>query len=491
MAFGFSPKYTENFPLDGLSKERFLTLAVEAVKVLGWEVSYVSENGMIAYTPYSWRSYSEEFKISISEESVTLKSECTGSQMADMGKNKKNIAAFREAFEEAKSLLTNEQLEEKSQILRTALAAREDPEDRLDETPLSVKAKMSSAFSIFKPTEGYFVTPVIIILNIIVFIAMISNGVNVFLPESESLITWGGNLKPLTLNGEWWRVVTCCFVHIGLLHLLFNMYALIYIGSLLEPYLGKTRFASAYMLTGVFSSITSLWWHDELVVSAGASGAIFGMYGIFLAMLTTNLIEKSARKALLTSIGIFVAYNLMNGMKGGIDNAAHIGGLLSGIVIGYAYVPGIKKTDSAGLKFGMVALLTVVILTVSVWGLRSMPNYLQQHDEAMEKFIDNERLALQIYELPAETTKDEVLTKIKGMGIYYWNENIKLINELQKLELPEAIRKKNTLLIRYCELRINAYNLIYKGVEEDTEKYRDSITYYDNKINGLLESTDQ
>ena len=67
------------------------------------------------------------------------------------------------------------------------------------------------------------------------------------------------------------------------------------------------------------------------------------MYGVFLAMLTTNFIEKTTRKALLTSIGVFVGYNLLNGMKDGIDNAAHIGGLMAGLVIGFAFVPSLKN----------------------------------------------------------------------------------------------------------------------------------------------------
>jgi len=102
-----------------------------------------------------------------------------------------------------------------------------------------------------------------------------------------------------------------------------NMYALLYISLLLEPHLGRTRFLTVYLLTGLTASLASLWWHN-LTISAGASGAIFGMYGVFLSMHTTNLIEKSARKALLTSIAVFVGYNILNGLKpnSGIDNAA-------------------------------------------------------------------------------------------------------------------------------------------------------------------------
>jgi len=159
---------------------------------------------------------------------------------------------------------------------------------------------------------------------------MIISGVHFFMPENQSLLDWGANFKPLTLAGQWWRLFTAIFLHIGIFHLLFNMYALFYIGLLLEPYLGKARFLAAYLISGIAASITSLWWND-LIISAGASGAIFGMYGVFLSLLSTNLLDKSVKKALLTSIAIFVVYNLLNGLKqgSGIDNAAHIGGLVS------------------------------------------------------------------------------------------------------------------------------------------------------------------
>src|SRR5690606_15299403 len=93
--------------------------------------------------------------------------------------------------------------------------------------------------------------------------------------------------------------------------------------------------------------------------------AIFGMYGVFLAMLTSDLIEKTARKALLTSIAVFVGYSLLYGLKGGIDNAAHIGGLLCGLLIGYAFIPSLKKPEENKLKFGTIGLTAVLILASS------------------------------------------------------------------------------------------------------------------------------
>ena len=144
------------------------------------------------------------------------------------------------------------------------------------------------------------------------------NGVSLIEPTGISLIKWGADYGPLTLTGDWWRTITCNFIHIGIMHLLMNMYALLYIGLFLEKIIGSRRLITAYFLTGLFSALLSLTVHPE-TISAGASGSIFGLYGIFLS-------------------NFFVVYNLLLGAKEeGIDNAAHIGGLVSGIVLGIMY----------------------------------------------------------------------------------------------------------------------------------------------------------
>ena len=263
------------------------------------------------------------------------------------------------------------------------------------------------------------------------------------------------------------------------------MYALLYIGLLLEPYLGKTRFISAYILTGIVASVASLWWHD-FTVSAGASGAIFGMYGIFLAMLTTNLIEKTARQSLLASIAVFVGFNLINGLKGGIDNAAHIGGLLSGMVIGYAFIPSLKKPDTTNLKLSTIGLLAVLVLSTSFIVYKKIPNDIGKYDAKIKKFSSLEEMALEFYNLPKDAPKDDKLYELKERGLYYWEKNITLIDSLNKLELPLELRTRNRLLKEYCELRIKSYGLIYKAVSEDTDKYKDQTNDFDKQIETVI-----
>lgn len=479
MAVGFTPKHIEDFPLNDLTQQQFLVLANETAMKIGWKVGYISNNGLIAYTDNGMFSWNAEIKIKIENGIANIQSASTGNEMMDWGKNKKNVAKFISNFKELKPTLTKEQLDTKYQELKEQLVSQE--EDILKLPPATTTEQIKDFFSIFNPTQGFFITPILLDLNIIIFILMAISGVNIILPDNESLLNWGANFRPMTLEGQWWRLLTNCFLHIGIFHLLMNMYALLYIGVLLEPLLGRTRFISAYILTGITASVASLWWHD-LTISAGASGAIFGMYGVFLAMLTTNLIEKTARKSLLTSIAIFVGYNLIYGLKGGIDNAAHIGGLLSGLVIGYAFVPSLKKFDNSTLKFSIIGTLTTILLVVSFFVYKTLPNDIGKYEEKMKEFVSMESMALEVYNLPPNTPKEKLLSELKDRGLYYWNENISLIESFKKLDLPLPIRERNEKLKEYCELRIMSYELIYKAIEEDTDKYRTQIEDYNRQI---------
>jgi rhomboid protease GluP len=483
MAVGFTPKHIEDFPLNDLTPQQFLVLAVEAATKINWKVGYLSDNGLIAYTDNGMFSWNAEIKIKMENGIASIQSASTGNEIIDWGKNKKNVINFITNLEELKRSIPVEELVIKYQKLSEQLVSEE--EDILKLPPATTTEQINGFFSIFKPVKGFFITPILLDLNILIFALMVITGVNIMLPDNESLLNWGANFRPMTLEGEWWRLITCCFLHIGIFHLLMNMYALLYIGVLLEPLLGRTRFISAYLLTGITASIASLWWHD-LTISAGASGAVFGMYGVFLALLTTNLIEKTARQTFLTSIVVFVGYNLINGLRDGIDNAAHIGGLLSGLLIGFILIPSLKKTNDDKLKYGTIAVISLLILVSSFVVYQRIPNDIGQYDAKIQKFFSMEELALEVYNFPPDTPNDKLLYSIKDIGIYYWNENIKLIDSFEDLNLPSEIRVRNRILKEYCELRIKCYELLYKAISENTEQYQQQIEDYNLQIEAKI-----
>ena len=193
-----------------------------------------------------------------------------------------------------------------------------------------------------KPREGYYVTPILIYSNLGIYILMTVLGLGFISFKGQDLLNWGANYGPLTKGGDWWRLLTSTFLHGGLMHVLANMYGLLFVGIFLEPILGKSKFILTYLLTGLLASIASIWWYDA-TISVGASGAIFGLYGLFLAFMLTKVFPKEFGKAFLLSTIIFVGYNLLMGLVGGIDNAAHVGGLLSGFVVGLILYPTIKN----------------------------------------------------------------------------------------------------------------------------------------------------
>ena len=341
------PSYNDKLHLPGLSKTEILILALEASQKLEWNIEEVTPEGARFEVPFNMYSHGEEITFTIepgNDGEVAVRSQSSSVQFVDYGKNRKNIQKLRETMEEIKTSLTPEELAQKAKDFEEEC---DRPLTEEEKAYLEEEKKRNSFWSFFIPRKGFMATPILIDLNLLVFIVMIASGVGIMSPSTLSLLKWGADFGPLTLTGDWWRAVTCNFIHIGAFHLLMNMYAFMYVGLLLEDLIGSRRMFMSYLLTGLCSAVFSLYMHGE-TISAGASGAIFGLYGIFLAFLFFHRIAKEQRKALLTSILIFVGYNLVYGMKAGIDNAAHIGGLLSGFLLGIIYVCSYKfeKADA-------------------------------------------------------------------------------------------------------------------------------------------------
>jgi len=195
--------------------------------------------------------------------------------------------------------------------------------------------------NLFTMRRAYWLTPAIIYINAAIFLLTVAYTQSLMWFPARALVELGANFGPLTLDGQWWRLLTSVFLHGGLLHLVFNAIVLANIGIFLEPLLGRVSFIIVYLLTGLLASTASLVFNDN-VVSVGASGAIFGMYGFFLALLTTNLFKPDFRSMFLKNTLGFVGLNIAIGFFGPIDNAAHIGGLVSGFVLGYVWLPYVR-----------------------------------------------------------------------------------------------------------------------------------------------------
>ena len=349
-----------------------------------------------------------------------------------------------------------------------------------------------------------FVTYVIMGINILMFILMAMNGAGIIDANSMVHINWGSNYTPLTLGGEWWRLLTNVFIHFGIIHLAINMYCLYTVGIYLEPMLGKQKYIIAYLCTGVLASITSLWWHKDGVNSAGASGAIFGLYGLFLVMLTTKIIPKQVRQPLLQSIAIFVIFNLIYGMKGGVDNSAHVGGLVSGFVIGYIYVYALKKERQDLKKVWLLPIIIGTTIICSYLYLDKNKVSAAEHNKALaevkeatykdqEKFEDKYNLFIELQDkalavISDSTLKEEnYLQHLNETAMPQWVKAEELAKEMKTMDVSDSMKQKAVHIMTYIQLRKEELGIRKEMIANKSEALH--IKLYDiiNRINEEVE----
>jgi len=219
-------------------------------------------------------------------------------------------------------------------------------------------------------------THIIVGINVLVFVAMVATGSSFINPSREQLLRWGANWGPLSLGTQPWRILTSNYVHIGIIHIAFNMWCLWNLGQLAERVLGRMNYVILYTLCGISGSLASLWWHP-LSVGAGASGAIFGLAGASIAVFYMGHlpIPKAAIQGTTRSLLTFVGYNLLFGLSPGIDNSAHIGGLVSGFAMGAVLSKHILVAPEARRTWARVTwiVMALVLFMADGWLRRLSP----------------------------------------------------------------------------------------------------------------------
>lgn len=220
----------------------------------------------------------------------------------------------------------------------------------MTDTAASIEAAPSASPS-QKAAAGFYlklaqphVTYTLIALNLLVFIGMIVYGIRIFDtwrgPEDmRVLVAMGAKVNDFILEGETWRLLTATFLHIGAIHLLFNLYALYAFGPMVEGYFGHARFLAIYVIAGLLGSIASFAFSSA--VSAGASGAVFGLAGaiiIYFLRYRDNFGQRG--RAILQNMLMVIGINLVFGLSmPGIDNWGHIGGLVGGAIAAWGLLP--------------------------------------------------------------------------------------------------------------------------------------------------------
>jgi rhomboid protease GluP len=277
------------------------------------------------------------------------------------------------------------------------------------------------------------VTNLIIAVNVLVFVAMGLQGAGwIETASMRPYLLYGANNAALTTHGEWWRVVTCMFLHFGILHLALNMWALYQTGHLIEKLFGRVLFAVVYFGSGMLGSFATIWWHGDQVTSAGASGAVFGVFGGLLGYLWREKhgVPRRVFQPMLKSTLTFAGYNLIFGaVVPHIDNAAHIGGFVGGIILGWCCaLPLDRETRrrltprKLGVGLGVIALFVVL-------GVAAAPRF---------DYDVREELAWSDAMSAPETAEDQAIARTKtAFARYEKDKNAAALAEwIEKDALP-------------------------------------------------------
>ncbi|WP_129721248.1 rhomboid family intramembrane serine protease [Xylanivirga thermophila] len=206
-----------------------------------------------------------------------------------------------------------------------------------------------------------YVTYTILGINIAMWLIMTITGLVTGMSQSEQLLLFGAKVDLLIAAGQYWRLFTAMFLHIGLAHLFFNSYALYIYGPVVESLFGKAKFLILYIISGLMGSLFSYMF--SLYPAAGASGAIFGLMG---ALLYFKKVRPDIYKRVFgPTLFVIIAVNLIYGIiQPGIDNWGHIGGLIGGVLTANAiglYKERFKKKQ---------VIMWIIIIAIFIIGLR-------------------------------------------------------------------------------------------------------------------------
>ncbi|WP_129779591.1 rhomboid family intramembrane serine protease [Peristeroidobacter soli] len=231
-------------------------------------------------------------------------------------------------------------------------------------------------------------TPALVVVNVLVFIACIVAGAGSWALDPQALTRWGSNAGMLVMGGEWHRLFTAMFLHGDLLHLSLNLWALWSIGRLVERLYGTWAFIFIYIVSGVVAGLASIAWNPHQN-SVGASGAIFALLGaliVFMSRASTRVPKRVVRTHGLTALAFILYSGVIGMLSDKIDNAAHLGGLICGGLLGWSLARPLD--ESTRLSFGKASAAGITALLVLGLGVAQL-HALSSNQSAVQRYWAN------------------------------------------------------------------------------------------------------
>lgn len=337
-------------------------------------------------------------------------------------------------------------------------------------------------------TPHVVVTPTLLAINLGVFLVMAILGISIMGARPEEYLRFGANFAPLTTGGDWWRLVTCTFVHVGILHLAFNLWALWDAGRLTERLYGNSWFAALYLFAGVAGSSASMLWNQQ-VISVGASGAVFGVFGALLAYLAVRRgsVPAEVINHLRLSTSIFVVFSLFYGFAhGGIDNAAHLGGLAGGFVMGLVATrpldprtrhAGDARRAALGMLLAASTLPTAALLTPDASLVYRQAVILQKEITVFSEAEGRMSAAFQLVVEQARSGKisdEAALRELRSNILPAWDETVARLARVE-LDAKAPARQDYELLLRYATARREMIRAVTDYLETSTPAHERMI----------------
>jgi len=325
----------------------------------------------------------------------------------------------------------------------------------------------------------------LIAANVLVFAVMLGFGAGLWHTSNSVQLAWGANFGPATKDGEWWRLGSALFLHFGVFHLAMNMLSLWDGGRLVERMYGTARFLLIYFCSGLGGNLLSLATQGDGAVSGGASGAIFGVYGALMVFLWRERahLNPAEFKWLFWGAAGFSAVTIALGLRiTGIDNAAHIGGLLAGILAGVALAQPTRQSRRAerwlaagALACGLAALIFNIPAAKYRWSEEILAR-----GEISEFIGEDARISARWGAILNQARKegpsfDELAGRIESEVSSPYAESFE---QLAKLHLGAAAPSATALasLRHYAELRRDASRALVEGLRaKDQKRIREAL----------------